>query len=194
MKRGSFARAAGRRRFTRLSHHEPPGGHQPLPSPLPVADGRAQPKDRAGSETHHQPPSTGLEKTPPPATRLAEERTEKQDRVPTVAPPEEAGSSAAEPSRGETRAGGSGLREAEAPPSSLHPRHPQTFNPITVPQTPERDKQSHEEKFGISWTRSVQEDAQYRAAGRTFICVVCIYCLHNDATFRGYRNVYEFQV
>lgn len=29
---------------------------------------------------------------------------------------------------------------------------------------------------------------------KTFICIVCIYCLHNDATFKGYRNTDEFQV
>lgn len=29
---------------------------------------------------------------------------------------------------------------------------------------------------------------------KSFICLVCICCLHNDATFKGYRNMYEIQV
>lgn len=36
--------------------------------------------------------------------------------------------------------------------------------------------------------------AQYWVATNLFLSIVCIYCLHYDATFRGYRDIYEFQV
>lgn len=85
----------------------------------------------------------------------------------------------------------------------------QIHNSTSDPKT-RRDKQLEggRRKFGISlsvfsedWASSEDacraRDASCSVLGgkkKSFICIVCIYCLHNDATFKGYRNMYEFQV
>lgn len=75
--------------------HQPPrGGHRP-PCPLPVANGRAQPKDRSGSKNHKSRSADGQQKATPLAqpTRLG-------NTLPAL------------PAHGHLRLGGRGGREA----------------------------------------------------------------------------------
>lgn len=147
-----------------------------LLSPLPVANGRAQPKVRAGSKKHkrehklshwHRPPGRKethflLRQHAHSHLRLGEER-EKHRTGPgqcvnsAPLPPSTWGGQKqhCSPSRRETLACGSGPSEAEALSLSdtrLVPAHrPQLvapFKSITVPQTQKQDRQSQKDAEG----------------------------------------------
>lgn len=121
----------------------------------------------------------------------------------------EARSSPVGPCRRETLACGPGPGETEALSLSdtlwsPHIDHQLVapFRSITVPQTQKQDETSgarRTQKEVWDFLDCFQElgKASCSVLGgkkKSFICVVCIYCLHNDATFKGYRNMYEFQV
>lgn len=75
-----------------------------------------------------------------------------------------------------------------------------SFRPINVPQTQKMrpgELEGCRMKTGVSSTDFSEDRVcrrKYLLSKKSVICVWCIYCLHTDATFKGYRNMYELHV
>lgn len=192
-------------RLTRRIHQPPPGGHWPSCHSLPVANGRAPPKDQTGSKKHKKSRSAHGQQKLPHGHRLPGRKTHflprqltvtcvqvrREESIKQVLGRAWAGRPETARRKGDVRETSTCGSETEALSLSSTLDH----RPTPVPQR-QQDQQSWEEaeaSLGFLWLFSIEECLETNIWWQKY-SFLCIYCLHIDATFKGYRNGNGVQV
>lgn len=200
-------------RFARHAHKPSPRGHRPSRPPLPVANGRAQPKDRTRSKKHKKSRSAHGQQQLPHRHSLQVGKTHFLLRQLTVtcawvrteesvrrAP---AGGVGGQHQQGGGRGSRSSAAGRRRQPVGQGPRETEalSLSSTTDPHQYLRANKISRAGGGGGWGEvwDFFDCFLLRNVWKTNIwwqkySFLCIYCLHIDATFKGYRNADGFGV